>query len=194
MIARIGMDDFDRVLPDLTNILQACVADGASIGFVLPFSHDQAQRYWVEQVYPGLALGEVELFVAHDGDRIAGTVQLARAGKPNQPHRSDVAKLLVHPDARRRGLGRALMRKLEDRATELHQTLLVLDTRSSDPSLLLYCDLGFQIAGEIPNYCLDPTRDHLDPTTYMYKNLLALSERAQPAGRSGSPAAAQQPE
>ena len=100
-----------------------------------------------------------------------GTVQLIPASMPNQPHRADVAKLLVHPEARRRGYGRALMNVLEERTKELGRSMLVLDTRSSDPSRILYQSLGFQIAGEIPNYCRNPFEDRLEPTTYMYKDL-----------------------
>ncbi|UUV06211.1 GNAT family N-acetyltransferase [Ruegeria sp. YS9] len=115
----------------------------------------------------------MELFVLHDNGRIQGTVQLIPATMPNQPHRADVAKLLVHPNARRRGFGRALMQALFQRTTELERTMLVLDTRSTDPSRLLYLDLGFQIAGEIPNYCRNPFETKLEPTTYMYKELSA---------------------
>ena len=93
------------------------------------------------------------------------------AQMPNQPQRADVAKLLVHPEARRRGLGRALMQALEERARALGRTLLVLDTRSSDPSRLLYQSLGFEIAGEIPNYCRNPFEERFEPTTHMFKPL-----------------------
>ena len=171
MITRMTNDSFDGALPDLTDILHGCVQAGASIGFILPFAPDEARAYWQNRVQPELRAGALDLFVAYEAGRILGTVQLIPAAMPNQPHRADVAKLLVHPLARRRGLGRALMAALEARATQLGRSMLVLDTRSSDPSRVLYQSLGFQIAGEIPNYCRNPLEDRLEPTTYMFKDL-----------------------
>ncbi|MFY2822561.1 GNAT family N-acetyltransferase [Ruegeria sp. MALMAid1280] len=171
MISRLDDSGFDNALKDLTDILHACVQDGASIGFIHPFTPDQARAYWQNRVRPDLQTGALELFVARNSGRVLGTVQLIPATMPNQPHRADVAKLLVHPKARRRGLGGALMAALQDRAIQLGRTLLVLDTRSSDPSRILYQNLGFQIAGEIPNYCRNPFEDRLEPTTYMFKDL-----------------------
>lgn len=173
MISRLTDLDFSAAVDDLAEILHACVHDGASIGFVLPFTMDGARRYWLQNVQPGLKSGALEVFVTHDNRSIQGTVQLIPATMPNQPHRADVAKLLVHPNARRRGLGRALMEALFQRTKELERTMLVLDTRSTDPSRLLYQDLGFQIAGEIPNYCRNPFETKFEPTTYMYKELSA---------------------
>ncbi|WP_299902011.1 GNAT family N-acetyltransferase [uncultured Ruegeria sp.] len=173
MISRLTDLDFSAAVDDLAEILHACVHDGASIGFVLPFTLDDARRYWLQNVQPGLKSGALEVFVTHDNRSIQGTVQLIPAIMPNQPHRADVAKLLVHPNARRRGLGRALMEALLQRTKELERTMLVLDTRSTDPSRMLYLDLGFQIAGEIPNYCRNPFENKLEPTTYMYKELSA---------------------
>ncbi|WP_170790491.1 GNAT family N-acetyltransferase [Ruegeria lacuscaerulensis] len=171
MIARLTEPELESALGDLTDILHACVQDGASVGFVLPFPPEQARAYWHDHVWPGVAVNTLDLFVARQDGRILGTVQMAPALMPNQPHRADVAKLLVHPDARRRGLGRALMIALEQRAAQIGRTMLVLDTRSSDPSRVLYQSLGFQIAGEIPNYCRNPFEDRLEPTTYMFKDL-----------------------
>lgn len=171
MISRLDDGSFDGALDDLTDILHACVQDGASIGFIHPFTPDQARDYWQNRVRPDLQSGALDLFIARQEERILGTVQLIPAAMPNQPHRADVAKLLVHPDARRQGLGRALMAALQDRAAALGRSLLVLDTRSSDPSRILYQSLGFQIGGEIPDYCRNPFEDRLEPTTYMYKTL-----------------------
>ncbi|WP_171209268.1 MULTISPECIES: GNAT family N-acetyltransferase [unclassified Ruegeria] len=171
MITRLTDAYFDSAVDDLTEILHACVHTGASIGFILPFPRDHARSYWQDTVRPGVQTGAVDLFAAYEDGRILGTAQLIPAGMPNQPHRADVAKLLVHPEARRRGLGRSLMQSLFDRASELNRTVLVLDTRSTDPSKLLYQQLGFQIAGEIPDYCRNPFDDRLEPTTYMFKHL-----------------------
>ncbi len=171
MITRLPQEYFDEALEDLTDILHRCVHTGASIGFILPFSRDDARAYWRDRVQPELRAETLDLFVAYGDGRILGTVQLIPAAMPNQPHRADVAKLLVHPQARRRGLGRSLMEALHERARELKRTMLVLDTRSSDPSRLLYQSMGFQIAGEIPNYCRNPFEDLLEPTTYMFKDV-----------------------
>ncbi|WP_298855224.1 N-acetyltransferase [uncultured Ruegeria sp.] len=171
MITRLNSIEFDAALDDLAEILHACVHAGASIGFILPFTMEDARRYWLQTVQTGLKSGELDVFVVHDNGRIQGTVQLIPAAMPNQPHRADVAKLLVHPNARRRGFGRALMEALFIRTKEVRRTMLVLDTRSTDPSRLLYQGLGFQIAGEIPNYCRNPFELSLEPTTYMYKDL-----------------------
>ncbi len=171
MITRIEKNDAESVAHDLADILHACVHDGASVGFILPFSKEAALGYWQDNVFPALRSGVTDLFVARVEGRVVGPVQLISATMPNQPHRADVAKLLVHPDARRRGLGRTLMQALEARASDLGKTLLVLDTRSSDPSLVLYQGMGFQIAGEIPGYCRNPFENRCEPTTYMYKAL-----------------------
>lgn len=171
MITRLTDDYFETAVDDLADILHACVHTGASIGFILPFSLQDAQEYWQSRVRPDLRTGALDLFVAYDQGRVLGTVQLIPASMPNQPHRADVAKLLVHPDARRRGLGKALMTALIERAIELDRSVLVLDTRSTDPSRILYQSMGFQIAGEIPNYCCNPFEPTLEPTTFLYKEL-----------------------
>ncbi len=109
--------------------------------------------------------------VARKDGRIAGSVQLDYDTPPNQPHRAEVRKLLVHPDFRRRGIAKALMAALESRAAELGRSLLTLDTRTGDMAEPLYVSLGYQTAGIIPGYCRDPFKDHFDPTTIMYKAL-----------------------
>lgn len=171
MITRLSADTFGAALDDLADILHCCVHTGASIGFIKPFTREEARSYWLDRVQPGLIAGDLDLFVAYGEGRIQGTVQLIPAAMPNQPHRADVAKLLVHPEARRRGLGRALMGALQDRAAEMGRSLLVLDTRSTDPSRILYESLGFVVAGEIPGYCRNVFKPVFEPTTYMYKAL-----------------------
>ncbi len=173
MITTVSAAEFDTAIDNLTEILHDCVHGGASIGFVLPFSMAQARDYWQTSVRPAVLSGATQLFAARRNGQIVGTAQLVPASMPNQKHRADVSKLLVHRDARRLGIGRQLMLALQDSATGLGRTMLVLDTRSSDPSLLLYQKLGFQIAGEIPNYCRNPFDERLEPTTFMYKDLAA---------------------
>jgi hypothetical protein len=144
---------------------------GAGVSFVIPFSIDDASAFWAEKVLPGVRAGTRRVLVARDGDRIVGTVQLDLAMPPNQRHRGEVAKLLVHPDARRRGIARALMIALEDVAQSEGRTLLTLDTWTGGYAESLYRSLGYVIVGVIPRYARGSTTPGLEPTTIMYKEL-----------------------
>jgi ribosomal protein S18 acetylase RimI-like enzyme len=170
-ITQLAPPALPDALGDLTDILHACVHSGASIGFVLPFYKQDAAKFWGDQIAPSVRTGANVLFVARLAGQIVGTVQLGLDLPPNQPHRANVSKLLVHPQRRRLGIARALMVTLNDHAVALGKTLLVLDTRSSDPSQHLYESIGFQAAGEIPGFCRHPLRDVLESTTYLYKHL-----------------------
>ncbi|HNB26427.1 MAG TPA: GNAT family N-acetyltransferase [Alphaproteobacteria bacterium] len=152
-------------------LLKACVEDGASIGFVLPFSLAEAESYWRKKVLPGLGSGGLVLLVARQGDRIVGTVQLDHDTFPNQRHRGEVRKLMVHPKARRRGIATLLMQAVEKRAAMLGRSLITLDTRTGDGAEPLYLSLGYRVAGMIPGYCRDNIAERYDPTTIMYKPL-----------------------
>ena len=170
-ITRIAADDLPRALPGLADTLLACVADGASVGFIQPFDRRAATAFWRDRVFPGVIAGGTTIFAAWRDGAVVGTVQLGTDLMPNQPHRADVAKMLVHPRARRTGIARALMQRLEAEARARHKTLLVLDTRSGDPAQKLYAGLGFEVAGEISGYCRHPSEDRFEATTYMYKAL-----------------------
>jgi GNAT superfamily N-acetyltransferase len=155
----------------LAEVLHAVVHDGASVSFILPFSIDDARRFWTEKVLPGVASGSRRLLVARSGGRIVGTVQLELAGQPNQEHRAEVAKLLVHPDARRRGIARALMAALEDLARSHRRTLLTLDTRTDDRAEPLYVSMGYIPVGQIPRFARGPHSPQLEATSIFYKEL-----------------------
>jgi ribosomal protein S18 acetylase RimI-like enzyme len=170
-ISTLSADDTARHQGELGALLHACVHAGASIGFILPFAAGEAEAFWHDRVLPGVRGGSRVLWVAQQAGRIVGSVQLGYDTLPNQPHRADVSKLLVHPDCRRRGIARALMAALERRAGELGRTLLTLDTRTGDTAEPLYTSLGYRTAGVIPGYCLDPFEPRLDSTTVMYKTL-----------------------
>lgn len=162
----------ERRIGEFSALLRACVHDGASISFIMPFSIDDAEAFWRGKVLPGVAAGSSLLLVAEAEGRIAGSVQLDHDTPPNQPHRAEVRKLLVHPDFRRRGLARALMAELEAHARRLGRSLLTLDTRTGDRAEPLYASLGYQTVGVIPSFCRDPfAADKLDGTTIMYKAL-----------------------
>ena len=170
-VSELSGDDGALHLRELGALLHACVHDGASIGFVLPFSIADAETFWDGKVLPRLRSGALSVLVAWRNGRIAGSVQLDYDTPPNQPHRAEVRKLLVHPDMRRRGIGKMLMVALERRAGQLGRRLLTLDTRTGDKAEPLYASVGYQTAGIIPGYCFDQFKRTLDPTTIMYKML-----------------------
>ena len=158
--------------PALARLLHHTVAAGASVNFVLPFPMEAAEAWWRDRALPDIAAGGTTLFVAREGAAILGCVMLARAWQPNQPHRAEVTKLLVHPSARRRGLARALMQALEAQALAEGRRLITLDTRTGDAAQPLYASMGYIAAGEIPRFAVDPFDPaKLDGTTLMYKEL-----------------------
>jgi ribosomal protein S18 acetylase RimI-like enzyme len=161
----------DAGLDELAGVLHAAVHAGASVSFILPFSLDDARAFWRDQVLPRIAAGTRRVLVARLTGRIVGTVQLDLATPPNQAHRAEVLKLLVHPDARRHGIARALMIALEDVARAENRTLLTLDTRTGDLAEPLYLSLGFVRVGVIPNYARAPHTPELEATTILYKQV-----------------------
>lgn len=172
IISILRAQDIAGNLAQLGALLHACVHDGASIGYVLPYPGVDSEAFWSEKVLPSVQAGNRLLLVARQQGRIVGSVQLDYDTPPNQPHRAEVRKLLVHPEFRRRGIAQMLMAELERRARELGRTLLTLDTRTGDSAEPLYASLGYSTVGVIPGFCRDaraPAR--LDSTTIMYKHL-----------------------
>src|SRR6185436_734143 len=135
-------------------VLIDCVDGGASVSFMHPLTRARAEAFW-RRVAAGVAAGERALLVAEDAHGFCGTVQLLLDQPENQPHRADLAKLLVHRRARRRGLGEALMRAAENTARDCGKTLLVLDTASPEAERV-YERLGWVRVGVIPGYALLP--------------------------------------
>lgn len=170
-VTQASADELERDLDQFAQVLHACVHSGASIGFILPHTLEDARSYWRRKVVPGVRGGGVLLLAARVDGRIVGTVQLDHDTPVNQQHRAEVRKLLVHPQARRQGLGRALMQAVEGHAATLGRTLLTLDTRTGCEAEPLYRSLGFAQAGIIPYYCRDYAQDRLESTTLMYKLL-----------------------
>lgn len=142
----------DAELEMLAELLHACVHGGASVNFVLPFPLEEARAFWRDSVLPEIHKGRRRVLVARWGARIVGTVQVAFAVQPNQRHRADLMKLLVHPEARRSGIGRALMAAAEELARAEGRTLLTLDTRTGDAGEPLYVSMGYVVVGVIPRY------------------------------------------
>jgi ribosomal protein S18 acetylase RimI-like enzyme len=162
----------------LGEILHAVVHTGAGVSFVVPFSLDEARAFWLDRVLPGVRARTRRVLVARRGTRIVGTVQLDLAVPPNQQHRAEVLKLLVHPSARRRGIARALMIALEPIADSAGRTLLTLDTWTGSSAEALYRSLGYIVAGVIPRYARGSLTPQLEPATIMYKELAPAGRRS----------------
>jgi GNAT superfamily N-acetyltransferase len=152
-------------IAELAEVLVDCVAGGASVSFMPPFEHEDAKTYFTK-IAGEVARGEAALLVARVDGRIVGTVQLGLALPPNQPHRADVRKLLVHRSARGHGIGMALMTAAEEAARARGRTLLVLDTALAGAAERLYTRAGWTRVGVIPNYALFPDGSPCDTVVF----------------------------
>ncbi|WP_394691089.1 GNAT family N-acetyltransferase [Hoeflea sp.] len=170
-VQTLAADALDAQAEALAAIMAETVNDGAAIGFLQPFSTADGLAFFEGQVFPEVRAGRRRLMMAWLDGVPAGSVQLIVAMPANQPHRSEVAKMMVAPAARRQGVGRALMAAVDAAALELGKKLITLDTRTGDVSEPLYRAAGFVEAGVIPGYALDPDGVSLHATTYMYKTL-----------------------
>lgn len=157
-------------LDALAGILHDSVQHGASVNFVQPFAMEQARAFWQRQL-PALRDGSAVLFVARHEDAMVGTVMLGLDTPPNQKHRADVRKLLVHSRARRQGLGRRLMQAAEADARRRGLTLLTLDTEHGSAAEPLYHALGYTLLGILPGYALAANGTTLQPCAFFYKAL-----------------------
>jgi len=168
-IRRVTAEDAQAHVEPLTEVLLDCVHGGASVSFMAPLARDRARDFW-RKVLAEAAAGDRCVLVADDAEQgIVGTVQIVLAQPENQPHRADVAKMLVHRAARRRGIGEMLMRAAEEEARAAGKTLLVLDT-ASDVAERLYRRLGWTMVGVVPGYALLPDGVPC-ATTFFYKTL-----------------------
>lgn len=152
-------------IEQLTDILIAVVAAGASVGYLPPLERDEARAYWAGAIKPGNIL-----LVAERAGRIVGTAQLELAMRRNGRHRAEVNKVLVHPGCQRQGIGRRLLEALEEIARREGRTMLHLDTREGDGSNDLYRRMGYVEAGTIPNWARSAAGT-LDATVFYYKLL-----------------------
>jgi GNAT superfamily N-acetyltransferase len=168
-IRRLVAADLREQLDALAGVLVDCVAGGASVSYMAPFSHEQARDVF-EAVAAEVEQGRRLLLAAFATGELVGTVQVILALPPNQPHRAEVAKLLVHRSARRRGIAQLLMERAESEAQAEGKTLLVLDTVTGDPAERLYARLGWNRVGVIPGYALYPDGRPCD-TTVFWKSL-----------------------
>lgn len=155
----------DDNIDELNSLLINAVENGASMGFLTPMCMDKARKYWINLLDDG-----VYLFVAKVNGNFVGTVQLHQCLKENGRHRGEVARLMVHSDFRRRGIGRLLMDAVENKAKSLNLSLLLLDTRDGDVSNNLYKNLDYIEVGKVPNYALS-IDGNLKTTVFYYKNI-----------------------
>ncbi len=159
----------DEHVQGLAELLIDCVDGGASVSFMHPLPRAKALDFW-RRIAEAVAREERALLVAQDADGLVGTVQLVLQQPENQPHRADLAKLLVHRRARHQGLGAALVRAAEDLGRQCGKSLLVLDSVTGGDAERLYGRLGWKQCGVIPGYALLP-HGGLCSTTYLYRTL-----------------------
>lgn len=164
VIERLDGPGAREAVPALAEILRDCVEGGASVSFLSPLSNERAEAFW-EKVAGAVERGETILLVAHDGGGIQGTVQAGIALPENQPHRGEIAKMLVHRRARRRGIAGALMSAIEREAAAAGKTLLTLDTASAEAERV-YQRTGWTLSGIIPDFALNPDRTLCDTAIY----------------------------
>lgn len=154
----------------LIELLVDSVESGASVNFVWPMTRAKAETWW-EGALASHARGERLIFTAEADGRIDGSVQLIPATQENQFFRADIAKLLVHRRARRKGLGAALMQAAEAEAARIGRTLLTLDTETGSDGERLYARLGWTMFGRVPGYCMTADNRERQSATFFYKAL-----------------------
>jgi GNAT superfamily N-acetyltransferase len=164
-VRRLAGAELHTQLDALADVLADCVAGGASVSYMAPFSQEDARTAF-EGFAADVDRGRRLLLAAFADGRVVGTVQVVFALPPNQPHRADIAKLLVHRSARKQGIAQLLMERAESEARMEGKTLLVLDTVTGDPAERLYERLGWSKVGVIPGYALYPDGQPCDATVF----------------------------
>ncbi|MEV4019825.1 GNAT family N-acetyltransferase [Nonomuraea angiospora] len=174
-IERLTAEDFDAGVKELAGLLVDAVDSGASVGFLAPFGHEEAAAWWRAQA-PAVADGKLLVWVSRDGSPVTGpvtgTVSLALAGKPNARHRAEIVKLMVHREARGRGLSRALLAAAEQAALDAGADLLLLDTETGSTAEHVYRTGGWTRYGIVPDYAGSPDGT-LQDCSFFYKRLTA---------------------
>jgi GNAT superfamily N-acetyltransferase len=168
-VRRLEGAELHAQLDTLAGVLADCVAGGASVSFMAPFPHEQARAVfdaWAAEADQGRRL----ILGAFADGELVGTVQVILALPPNQPHRGEIAKLLVHRSARRQGIAQLLMEQAEAEARAEGKTLLVLDAVSDGDAARLYARMGWTTVGIVPGFALFPDGRPCD-TTYFYKEI-----------------------
>ncbi|MEU0228661.1 GNAT family N-acetyltransferase [Streptomyces sp. NPDC006284] len=168
-VSRVDADRLTALLAPLADLLTDTVESGASVGFLAPLGRAEALAWWRDRS-AAVAAGRLAVWVAHQGERVTGTVSLALPDKPNSRHRAELVKLMVRREARGLGLGRRLLTTAEEAAAAAGITLLHLDTETGSPAEHLYRSAGWTRAGTIPDYAADP-HGELRPTTLYFKRI-----------------------
>ncbi|MGN9844969.1 N-acetyltransferase family protein [Nonomuraea sp. H19] len=168
-IDRLPADEFDAGVKELAELLVDAVDSGASVGFLAPFDHEEAAAWWRAQA-PAVADGSHMVWVCRDDTGISATVSLVLAAKPNARHRAEIVKLMVHRDARGRGLSRALLATAERAALEAGADLLLLDTETGSTAEHVYLTGGWTRYGIVPDYAGSPDGTLRD-CSFFYKRL-----------------------
>lgn len=169
MIERLIPPVSDADIRGLSGLLLDAIHSGAAVSFLVTLTPKEAERWWREAL--ATAHERAVFLVARDADSIIGTVQLHPAWAPNQPHRGEIVKLLVHRQHRRRGLGAQLMRAIEEEARRRGFSLLTLDAKRGAAAEHLYRHLGWRHAGTIPGFALDPDGTTPHDAVIFYKEL-----------------------
>ncbi|MEV0235906.1 GNAT family N-acetyltransferase [Nonomuraea sp. NPDC050786] len=170
-IERLTADEFDASVKDLAELLVDAVDSGASVGFLAPFGHEEAAAWWRAQA-PAVAEGGLLVWTSRDEGVVTGTISLALAQKPNARHRAEIVKLMVHRDARGRGLSRALLATAEQAALDAGADLLLLDTETGSLAENVYLTGGWTRYGIVPEYAGSPDGT-LQDCSFFYKRLRA---------------------
>lgn len=173
-IERLRLPASPSDLRSLSQLLVDIVAAGDAVSFISPFEIEHAEDWWTKTL--AAANGDTVFLVARDAEGIAGTVQLHPAWAPNQPHRAEVTKLLVHERARRTGLGTQLMLSIEDAAKRAGFTLLTLDAKRGGAAERLYRRMNWIEVGSIPNFAVDPDGRTPHDAVIFYKELRPMGD------------------
>jgi GNAT superfamily N-acetyltransferase len=169
-VRRLSAHDANLCLDALADVLIDCVEGGASVGFMSPISRATAGTFW-QRVIQGVVDDERILLVAENAEgQIVGTVQIVTKQPENQPHRADIAKMLVSRHARRQGIAAKLLAAVDEAARAAFKSVLVLDTVTGGDAERLYERAGWQRVGVVPNYALMPDGPYCS-TTFFHKQL-----------------------
>lgn len=171
IIRKVTPDELDSILTPMAHLFKDSVEAGANVNFILPFPIEEATEYLKTSIFQDVAAGVRTLWAAECAGEVAGSVQLITKLPPNQFHRCEVAKMLVHPKFRRRGIADTLLKTLLAEAKQLKKSLITLDTVTDSPAQTLYANHGFKLGGVIPGFAREPDSDTLVPTSYMYREV-----------------------
>lgn len=169
-VRRVASHEAANQVEALADVLIDCVEGGASVSFMLPLTREKARTFW-ERTADSVARGERALLIAQNEEgEVLGTVQIVLSQPENQPHRADIAKMLVRRKSRRQGIAQRLMAAVEQVARDENKSVLVLDTVTGGDAERLYERAGWQRVGEVPNYALMPDGEFCG-TTFYYKHV-----------------------